>query len=227
MSVTYGTNISSTPAGNMIYYNVADNTSYPRSGSTIYDLTKSQNTTLYGGANFAIFAQQYCINSAVEGYYTTPGTNAVLIGNNYTYMSWANIKAQAGTWRTLFRTNPNQHPLLVNTDNTIGFYDNTGTGYNTFTGASVSSYIGNWAHYAVVGNGLVVKLYINGVQAGSSVTVSSQTATASGNYHGAWGAGAGSQSFGYISTMKLLPNVALNSNQILAQFNYDKARFGL
>lgn len=227
MSVFYGSNINTIPAGFMIYYDAANILSYPGTGTAITDIGKTQNTVLNGGASATVFSSQYCFNSSVEGYYTTPGSNSVLIGNNYTYMSWASIKAAAGTWRTLFRTNPNQHPLLVNTDDTIGFYDNTATGYNMFSGASVSSFVGTWAHYAVVGNGLTVTLYINGIQRGSSVTVASQSYTASGNYHGAWGGAAGSQSFGYLATMKLFPNTALNSNQILSQFNYDRQRFGV
>lgn len=226
MSISYGpmTGASST---NTVMYDAKNVRSYPGSGTTIYDLYQTQNTSLLGGASYTTFASQPCFNSAVEGYYTTPGSNSVLISNYYTYSSWCNIKASAGTWRTLFRTNPNQHPLLVQNDDTIGFYDNTGTGYNIFTGALATAYIGNWAYWVVVGNGLTVTLYINGVQAGSSVTVGVQTYTASGNYHGEWGAAAGSQSFGYIATMELIPNAALTADQILIKFNALRGRYGI
>ena len=226
MSISYGpiTGITST---NNVMYDAKNIKSYSGSGATIYDLYNTQNTVLNGGAAYTTFASQPCFNSSSEGYYTTPGSNLVQLSNTYTYSSWCNIKAAAGTWRTLFRTNPNQHPLLVQTDNTIGFYDNTLTGYNIFTGASAAAYIGNWAYWVVVGNGLTVSLYINGAQAGSSVTVATQTYTASGNYHGAWGGAAGSQSFGYIATMELIPNAALTGDQVLVKFTALRGRYGI
>jgi len=227
MSNNYGPNIGPITAST-VSYDAINIKSYPGSGTSIYDLCKKQNTVLTGSASYTTFASQPCFNSSVEGYYTTPGSNLILISNNYTYSSWCNIKASAGTWRTLFRTNPDQHPILVQTDNTIGFYDNTGaTGYNIFTGASASAYIGTWALWTVVGSGLTVTLYINGVQAGSSVTVAAQNRTAAGNYHGAWGGAAGSQSFGYIATMELIPDQALTASQVLTKFNALRARFGL
>ena len=227
MSIYYGltSGVSST---NNIRYDALNVRSYPGSGTSIFDVMQTQNTILNGGASYTTFASRQCFNVATEGYYTTPGSNSVLIGNNYTYMSWCNIKAAAGTWRTLFRTNPNQHPILVQTDNTIGFYDNANaTGYNMFAGASAAAYIGAWAHWVTVGEGLSVKLYINGAQIGSTTTVALQTSTTSGNYHGAWGGAGGSQSFGYVASMELIPDRALTLAEIQYKYDEVKARYGL
>jgi hypothetical protein len=104
--------------------------SYPGTGTTIYDLTGTYDHTI----NFTPFTTLSGIkcfnNDTFNGDIEVNGIGPLLPSTGYTYIGWARIKASSFDYRTLFKTNPNDHPIMVdiNTDN-LGFYDNNTTSF--------------------------------------------------------------------------------------------------
>jgi hypothetical protein len=148
------------------------------------------------------------------------GTGPTLPTSGYTYVTWARIKTSSTGYRTLFRTAPNDHPILVeiNTDN-LGFYDNDTASFKD-SGYDVTPIEDVWAQYSVVGDNSSSTFYINGAQVGSSVAFG-----AGGNAHDYWG-GVSGQAFGYLANLYLY-NRKLSLTEITQNYNVLKSRFGL
>jgi hypothetical protein len=196
--------------------------SYPGTGTTITDTVGSLTHTLQGGASYTVIENVKCFNSSVSGYYIECNTTGPqLLTTGYTYMAWCRLLSNNAEWRTLWRTTPEDHPLLILTGGvTLGMYDNTGTGYNS-SGYDTTPWNNRWAQWTVVGdtaNGST--FYINGSQVGTSVAQS-----AGGNYHKWIGGAAGSQPFGYIANC-FLYNTKLTQLQINQNFQSLRGRFG-
>jgi hypothetical protein len=120
-------------------------------------------------------------------------------------------------YRTLFRTQPSDHPILVQigTDN-LGFW-NSSPGQFLDSGYDVTSIEDVWVQYSVVGDSSTSVFYINGVQVGTVAN------GADGNTHWAWGA-FGEQPFGYVANMYYY-NRKLTLGEITQQYNYLAPRF--
>lgn len=203
--------------GLLIQLDANDPESYPGSGTTVYDLTGSYNHTLsnapYTNLNGVKCFDCNGANTIIE----VNGTGPTLPTNGYTYVTWARIKTSSASWRTLFRSLPNDHPILVQiaTDN-LGFYDND---LNEFkdSGYDVTSIEDVWVQYTVVGDSSSSIFYINGTQVGTTAF------GAGGNRHWAWGSIV-SQPFGYVANLYLY-NRKLSLDEITQQFNFLFSRF--
>ena len=109
------------------------------------------------------------------------------------------ISSSAG-WRTLFRTSPADHPLLIQLgSNTLGMYDNTTNAFYS-AGYDVSALANVWAQWAVTGDSTGQTFYINGQQVG---TVSGQTAAGNAHYYTGGVTVPNGQPFGYVANMFL------------------------
>ncbi len=139
------------------------------------------------------------------------GTGPTLATSGYTYVAWARITSNSSVYRTLYRSAPNDHAILVNigTDN-LGFYDNDTSSFRD-SGYDVTSIVDKWAQYSVVGDSSSSIFYINDVQVGSVAF------GAGGNRHDYFG-GIDTQPFGYVGNM-MLYNKKLTTDQI--KQNYD------
>lgn len=196
-------------------YNVA---SYPGTGTTVTDITSGYNHTLTGGATYLSLYGIKTFNCVTStNYIAVIGTGPTLPTTGYTYVCWGRIKTSSADWRTLYRTDPNDHPLLVQigTDN-LGFYDNGGANFID-TGYDVTAIEDLWVQYTIVGDGTSSVFYINGTSVGST------DYGAGGNRHNFWG-GLGSQAFGYVANM-FYYNRKLSGFEVLQNYLYLSPRF--
>lgn len=204
--------------GLTIQLDANNSSSYPGAGTTVYDITGSYNHTLTN-APYTLLSGVKCfdVNGSTSNVRVNSPGGPILPTDGYTYISWARIKASSGNYRTLFRTTPNDHPILTNvgTDD-LGFYDNDS---NQFIGSgySVTSIKDVWVQYAVVGDSSSSVFYINGNQVGTTPY------GAGGNYHDYWGS-IDSQAFGYVANMYFY-NRKLYPFEIVQQYNYLSPRF--
>jgi hypothetical protein len=142
--------------------------------------------------------------------------------------------SQPEDWRTLWRSQPDDHPLLVRIgDNVIGYYDNTndrtttattGTPGETFVsfGVNADSYQGTWRMYTLVGSGGYrgsTKLYIDETLVGT-VNRSFGLMT-----HDRIGSAGGSQQFGGIAEVMVYQK-ELSLSEVQSLYTGTKARYG-
>ena len=177
-----------------IWVDANNSSSYSGSGTTVTDLSGNSRTqnlssasayTMLNGVKCWDFSGTYIMRAA-SAVPTLPTTG-------FTYIAWARMISSSAGWRTLFRTNPADHPLLIELgSNRLGLYDNTTNAFYS-AGYDVSSLADTWVQWATTGDSTGQTFYINGQQVG---TVSGQTAA--GNNHD-WTGGVGtpnSQPFG-------------------------------
>lgn len=207
----------------VIHADAANSKSYIGSGTKVYDMVSGYAHTLQGGASYTTLNGVQCFNCNTSGYYIECDTTGpILSTTGYTYNAWARLLSTNTEWRTLFRTTPDDHPLLIETGGTsLGMYDNNVTGFNN-SGYNISSYNSIWAMWTIIGdttNGTT--FYINASKVGNTVAQS-----AGGNYHKWIGGAAGSQPFGYIANFSLHSR-KLTVEEIFQNYNAVKSRFGL
>lgn len=196
-------------------YNVA---SYPGTGTLITDITGIYDHTLTGGATYlSLYGVKTFDCTGATEYIQVNGTGPTLPTTGYTYVIWGRMIISSTDWRTLLRTGPNDHPLLVQvgTDN-LGFYDNNTNAFFD-SGYDVTSIEDTWVQYTVVGDSSSSIFYINGNQVGSTA------AGAGGNIH-TWLGGLGSQAFGYVANM-FYYNRKLTDPEILQNYLFLQPRF--
>ena len=197
----------------LIWIDSNDSASYV-SGSTITDISGNSYThTLASNVTISSIYGFKSLNcsSLMNNYIRVNGTGPTLLTSGYTYVAWARITSDSSTWRTLYRSAANDHPLIVEigTDN-LGFYDNDTNSFRD-SGYDVSSIEEKWIQYSVVGDSSSSQFYINDIQVGSV------SYGAGGNKHDYFGAIDG-QPFGYVGNMMLYNN-KLTQAQI--KQNYD------
>jgi hypothetical protein len=202
-------------SGLVMQLDANNTTSYPGTGTIVYDLTGSYNHTLTT-ATFTTLSGVKCFNEN-SGFIRVNGTGPTLPTSGYTYVTWARIKTSSAGYRTLFRTAPNDHPILVeiNTDN-LGFYDNDTSSFKD-SGYDVTPIEDVWVQYSVVGDNSSSTFYINGAQVGTSVVFG-----AGGNRHDFWGLNG--QEFGYLANLYLY-NRKLSVTEITQNYNALRSRF--
>jgi hypothetical protein len=208
-----------------IWIDANNSSSYGGTGTSITDLSgngRTQNLALAG--QFTTLSGIKCFDCSSSG----RGIAAASIGptlptSGFTYIAWARMISSSAAYRTLFRSSPNDHPILIQIGtNNLGMWDNT---VSTFypCGFSVAGLANTWVQWAVTGDSSGQIFYINGQNVG---TVTSQTSA--GNSHNTTGSdsGNGTQSFGYIANM-LLYTTKLTQEQIQQNYYYYKGTFGV
>jgi hypothetical protein len=204
-----------------IWIDANNASSYSGTGTAITDLSgngRTQNLALAG---------QYTVLSGVNCFdcnstcITAASIGPVLPTTGFTYIAWARMKSSSADWRTLFRSSPDDHAILIQsgTDN-LGMW-NTPTSTFYPAGYTVASLANVWAQWAVTGDSSGQTFYINGQQVGS---VSGQTAA--GNSHWLVGGINNAQNFGYIANM-FLYTTKLSQTQIQQNFQALRNRFSV
>ncbi len=196
-------------------FNVA---SYPGTGTTVTDITSGYNHTLADGATYlSLYGVKTFDCTTTPKNITVIGTGPTLPTSGYTYVCWGRVITSSAAWRTLYRSNPNDHALLIqiSTDN-LGFYNNDTSAF-VDSGYDITAIEDTWVQYTVVGDNSSTIFYINGTQVGSAA------AGAGGNAHLSWG-GISGQPFGYVANM-FYYNRKLSYGEVVQNYNFLLSRF--
>jgi hypothetical protein len=207
--------------GLVIQLDADTSSSYPGTGTTVYDITSGYNHTLTGA--------NYVVLNGVKCFDCTTGTNRVVVNGTgptlpttgYTYITWARLIPSTAGFRTLLYTNTTPinkiTPITIpNGGSTLGYWD---TSFRS-SGADVSSSAGIWVQWAVVGDNSSQTFYINGSQVGSTIAFG-----AGGTPHWGWGNNdLAGQPWGYVANMYLY-NRQLSLSEITQQYNFLAPRF--
>ncbi len=202
-----------------IWIDANNASSYSGTGTSITDLSGNSRTqNLQAAAQYTMLNGVKCFDCSTNTYYITAASSVpVLPTTGFTYIAWARMIPSSASWRTLFRSNPSDHAIIIELgSNRLGMYDNqTNTfypsGYN-----DVSSLANVWVQWAVTGNSSGQTFYINGQQVGTTVQ------TVAGNSH--WYTGLQDQPFGYIANMELYTAI-LTQEQIQQNYYNQLSKF--
>ena len=168
-----------------------------------------------------------CFDCSANSKYIYRAVSMNAYTNTHTMIAWGKLLADIDTaqWRTLWRTLPDDHPILVQNDsNAIGYYDNnTGGGFVQYgsLNAGTLGLENTWAMYSIVGNGSSTTLYINNGIVNASVPYNTV-----GNTADMIGAAGVSQPFGFIGQC-LLYDRSLSITEISQIFNATRGRYGV
>jgi hypothetical protein len=214
---------SSTPSivssGLVIQLDAYDSSSYPGTGTTVFDITGGYNHTLIGAT--------YTVLNGIKCFDCTTGNNRVdynatgptLPNSGYTYITWARLIPSNTVFRTLLYTNGATKitPITIpNGTNTLGYWD---TAFRS-SGYDLSGQTSVWVQYAIVGTNSSQKFYINGSEVGSQIAFGS-----GGNTHWGWGNNdIVAQPWGHVANMYFY-NRQLSLSEITQQYNYLAPRF--
>jgi hypothetical protein len=205
-------------SGLIIQLDAYESSSYPGTGTTVFDITSGFNHTLIGAT--------YTVLNGIKCFECTTGTNRVAVNgtgptlptSGYTYITWARLITSTAGFRTLLYTNsPKYTPITIpNGTNTLGYWD---TSFKS-SGYDVTSSAGVWVQYAVVGTNTSQTFYINGSQVGSTIS-----AGAGGTTHWGWGNNdVAGQPWGHVANMYFY-NRQLSLSEITQQYDYLAPRF--
>jgi hypothetical protein len=204
-----------------IWIDANNSSSYSGSGTSITDLSGNGRTqTLASAGQFTTLSGVKCFDCNSNNI-TAASIGPTLPTSGFTYIAWARMKSSSATWRTLYRSSPNDHAILIESGtNRLGMFDNTANAFFPCGYNDVSSLANVWVQWTVTGNSSGQTFYINGQQVGTT------TQTAAGNSHWYLGGIGNTQNFGYIGNMLLYTSI-LTQEQIQQNYYYYKSSFGL
>jgi len=206
-------------SGLVIQLDAYNSSSYPGTGTTVYDITGGYNHTLIGAT--------YTVINGIKCFDCTTGTNRVnynatgptLPNSGYTYITWARLMPSTVGFRTLLYTSgpPKITPITIpNGTSTLGYW---ATAFVSST-YDISSSASVWVQLAVVGTNTSQTFYLNGAQVGSTINEG-----AGGTRHWGWGNNdVSGQPWGHVANMYFY-NRGLSLAEITQQYNYLAPRF--
>jgi len=206
-------------SGLVIQLDAYESSSYPGTGTTVFDITGGYDHTLIGAT--------YTVLNGIKCFDCTTGNNRVdynltgplLPNSGYTYITWARLIPSNVVFRTLLYTNGATKitPITIpSTSNALGYW---ATAFVS-SGYDVSSSAGVWVQFAVVGTNSAQTFYINGSQVGSTINEG-----AGGTTHWGWGNNdIVAQPWGHVANMYFY-NRQLSLTEITQQYNYLSPRF--
>lgn len=206
-----------------IYLDADNAASYSGSGQTVYDLSGNGRThTLTSASAYTVLSGVKTFDCTQAGYWLEANAaGPVLSTSGFTYMIWARLLNSTASYRTLLRSDPQDHAIIIDTGtNNLGMYDNV---FNAFfpAGYNVSVWADVWAQWCITGTSTGQTFYINGQQVGTTVQ------TAAGNSHRWIGnVTPGGQPFGYVANL-FLYNQVMSVERIRQNYYALKGRFGV
>ena len=206
-------------SGLVIQLDAYDSSSYPGTGTTVFDITSGYDHTLIGAT--------YTVLNGIKCFDCTTGNNRVdynatgplLPNSGYTYITWTRLIPSNVVFRTVLYTKgpPKITPITIpDGTNTLGYW---ATGFVS-SGYDVSSAGDVWVQFSVVGTNSSQTFYINGSQVGSTINEG-----AGGTTHWGWGNNdVVAQPWGHVANMYFY-NRQLSLSEITQQYNYLAPRF--
>ena len=203
-----------------LWIDANESASYPGTGTTITDLSGNSRTqTLSNSAAYTVLSGIKCWDLSSSYYIQAVSASPTLPTGGFTYIAWARMISSSASWRTLFRTSPDDHPILIEVgSNRLGMYDNTSASFYPSGYNDVSALADVWAQWVVTGDSSGQTFYINGQQVGTTVQ------TSAGNSHNF--IGLSGQPFGYVANA-FLYTAKLTQEQIQQNYYGLKERFGV
>ena len=211
--------VSPVSSGLIIQLDANSSSSYPGTGTTVFDIAGSYNHTLIGAT--------YTVLNGIKCFDCTTGTNRVDVNgtgptlptSGYTYITWTRLKTSTAVFRTLLYTKGSTKitPITIpDGTNTLGYWDTAfrSSGYDVASSGDV------WVQFAVVGDNSSQTFYINGSQVGTPIAFGN-----GGNTHWGWGNNdLVPQPWGYVANMYLY-NRKLSLSEIIQQYSFLAPRF--
>jgi len=198
--------------------------SYPKNGTTWYDVGGGYNGTLTNGPTFSTDGEGSIVFDGIDDEVTIP-INSVFNTSSVTFEVWANL--QTINDRHILYVNWAGNSLEVYSGRNVIMYNYSSSGGQL--GAGTSSGVFNWDTWThFVGTyddaSQTLKTYVNGVLLGT------RTSTPSTSYsvyaHKISGTNFGGEVKGKISIVRHY-NKALSLSEIQQNYNAQKGRFGL
>ena len=158
------------PTNNLLIWLDANNaSSYSGTGTTINDLSGNGYThTMSSSGIYTVLNGIKCFDCSTTGQITCNGTGPTLPTTGFTYIGWGRLLNSTAQWRTLWRTQPDDHPILIQTGtNNLGMYDNNTNAFVT-ANYSVAGLADTWVHWATSGTNTAQSFYINGQLVGTT-----------------------------------------------------------
>jgi hypothetical protein len=208
--------------GLMLNVDAAKMDSYPKTGTTWRDVSRSGNNngTLTNGPTF---------NSNNKGSIVFDGTNdivnfgpfSLLTGSNFSLSFWVKLKVNNITHIPIAK---DSHFSIAFFSNKISYADGSNWNYSAF-GNHGNFSVDTWYNIVAVRSSTNVTLYSNSASIASLTFGGSVTGNANNFYLGAY---AGTSNFfnGNISSMHIY-NKSLTSTEVTQNYNALKGRFGL
>lgn len=207
-----------TTDGLLLQLDANNSTSYPGSGTTVFDLTNSYNHTMTG-ATFTTLNGVKCFDCTTgNNRVAVNGTGPTLPTTGYTYITWTRLINNNSGFRTLLYTSsPRYTPITISNGGSIlGYWD---TAFRS-SGYDASAFQEVWTQFAVVGDNVSQTFYVNGSQVGNPIAQG-----VGGNIHWGWGNNdTVGQPWGHLANLYLY-NRKLSLNEIQQQYNFLSPRF--
>jgi hypothetical protein len=204
-------------AGNLV--------SYPKSGTTWYNLTGSVNGTLTNGPTFSPANGGILVFDGTDDYVNiSNGMNALVGTNQVTFSAWIRRSSAPNYWAGIISNKINATDgisLLVNPSSKIFFqYDSTSGVYAIDGGATLE--INVWYNIVGIYDNVGLKTYLNGVLNDSAADAGKSIAS-TGNMDIIIGAHQPLSSYfpGEIANVKIY-NRALTADEVLQNYNATK-----
>jgi hypothetical protein len=199
--------------GLVIKLDANDSSSYPGSGTTVFNLQSGSYNHTLTGATYTVLDGIKCFDCTTStNRVVVNGTGPTLPTTGYTYITWARLKSDNSSFRTLLYTNsPKYTPITVpNGSDTLGYWDSAfrSSGYD------LTALEETWVQFSVVGDNSSQSFYINDVQVGSTIAFG-----AAGTTHWGWGNNdVVPQSWGHVANLYYY-NRKLSLSEITEQYN--------
>ncbi len=199
--------------GLVIKLDANDPSSYPGSGTTVFNLQSGSYNHTLTGATYTVLDGIKCFDCTTStNRVVVNGTGPTLPTTGYTYITWARLKSDNSSFRTLLYTNsPKYTPITVpNGSDTLGYWDSAfrSSGYDLTASEET------WVQFSVVGDNSSQSFYINDVQVGSTIAFG-----AAGTTHWGWGNNdVVPQSWGHVANLYYY-NRKLSLSEITEQYN--------
>jgi hypothetical protein len=212
--------------GLVLLLDAGDINSYPRSGTTWYDVSgNGNNVTLTNGPTFLpTVARGVMSFDGVDDYATAPASSKFAFGaGDFTLECWVYPTDISTTYQHMIAL-PDQGTFAlkseVNTGN-IYFYSPSFTTYGSTSGWTLT--LNTWNHVMFTRVSNVGYAYLNGVSKGSKSGFSNSFSSQILNIHNGWPGEFAGMLMGAVRVY----NIGFSSAQVTQNYNAQKSRFGL
>lgn len=211
--------------GLVLYLDAGFAESYPKGGTTWYDLSGNSNHgTLTNGPTYSSVNGGGIVFDGSNDYVSAPTSNFATL-NKFTAMVWT--KSATSTWNSTGSILSKREQFIIHNNQgttTINYYVRLSGGwsYVAYTHSNITS----WNLYTMTYNAGSIKIYLNGSLV-TSGTVGSPILSDTGNVFIGWDDGISGRYYAGNTGTVLLYTKDLSSTEITQNYNATKGRFGL